>query len=65
EKEVINYNDFAGQLPYLQTVRTSLQKITIAAQLQYTIIFYFSGHGMLHPQTGKAFLCCMDTQKDS
>ncbi|MDJ0737617.1 MAG: caspase family protein [Nostocaceae cyanobacterium] len=65
EKEVINYNDFAGQLPYLQTVRTSLQKITTTAQTQDTILFYFSGHGMLHPQTGKAFLCCMDTQKDS
>ncbi|MBV9390178.1 MAG: caspase family protein [Chroococcidiopsidaceae cyanobacterium CP_BM_ER_R8_30] len=64
-KEVIIYHDFAAQPPMLETVRASLQRIVSEAQLQDTILFYFSGHGVLDPKTQQAFLCLADTQKDN
>ncbi|MBW4556139.1 MAG: caspase family protein [Trichormus sp. ATA11-4-KO1] len=65
QKEINIYHDFASQLPLLTTVRASLQQITQAAQPQDTILFYFSGHGMLQANTQQAFLCLADTQKDN
>ena len=67
QKEVIVYHDSAAQLPQLNTVRASLQHIAAAAKPQDTVVFYFSGHGML--QVGsplqQAVLCLTDTQKDN
>ncbi|BAZ29736.1 WD-40 repeat protein [Cylindrospermum sp. NIES-4074] len=65
QKEVNIYHDFAQKQPLLTTVRTHLQQITNAAQPLDTILFYFSGHGMLQPENQQAFLCLADTQKDN
>ncbi|MBE9200035.1 MULTISPECIES: caspase family protein [unclassified Nodularia (in: cyanobacteria)] len=58
------HHDLSSSLPTLSTVRASLQEITAAAQPQDTILFYFSGHGMLKPNSQQAFLCLADTQTD-
>ncbi|MFN6572476.1 eIF2A-related protein [Dendronalium sp. ChiSLP03b] len=65
QKEIKIYHDFAAELPLLTTVLSSLQEITTTAQPTDTILFYFSGHGMLQPTTQQAFLCLADTQKDN
>ena len=41
------HHDLTSRLPTLSTVRASLNHITAAAQPRDTILFYFSGHGML------------------
>ncbi|MEA5506052.1 caspase family protein [Halotia wernerae UHCC 0503] len=64
-KEERIYHDFASQLPTLTTVRASLSQITAAAQPQDTILFYFSGHGILEPNSQQAVLCLTDTQTDN
>jgi WD40 repeat protein/uncharacterized caspase-like protein len=58
------YHDFSSGLPILSTVRDSLREISAKAQPQDTILFYFSGHGMLEANSQQAFLCLADTQTD-
>ncbi|MBD2435236.1 eIF2A-related protein [Nostoc sp. FACHB-110] len=65
QTEVKVYHDFVPQLPLLANVRESLKEITNTAQSLDTILVYFSGHGMLQPETQQAFLCLADTQKDN
>ncbi|MBH8565395.1 caspase family protein, partial [Nostoc sp. CENA67] len=59
------HHDFAVHLPTLANVRASLDKISAAAQPEDTILFYFSGHGMLEPNSQQAVLCLTDTQTDN
>ncbi|MEH2196006.1 MAG: caspase family protein [Nostoc sp.] len=63
QTEVKIYHDFAPQPPSLENIRASLQQITTAAQSIDTVLFYFSGHGIVEPSTQQAFLCLADTQK--
>ena len=63
-KEVIVHHDFAAQPPTLQMIRGSLQKILSQSQSQDSILLYFSGHGILEPNTQQAVLCLADTRKD-
>ncbi|MBN3926195.1 caspase family protein [Nostoc sp. NMS4] len=63
QTEVKIYHDFAPQPPSLENIRTSLRQITTAAQPIDTILFYFSGHGIVESNTQQAFLCLADTQK--
>ena len=63
-KEVIVHHDFAAQPPTLQMIRGSLQKIVSQSQSQDSILLYFSGHGILEPNTQQAVLCLADTRKD-
>ncbi|MEH1934504.1 MAG: caspase family protein [Nostoc sp.] len=63
QTEVKIYHDFAPQPPSLENIRASLRQITTAAQPIDTILFYFSGHGIVEPNTQQAFLCLADTQK--
>jgi WD40 repeat protein/uncharacterized caspase-like protein len=58
------HHDFAEQLPTLEQVRHSLQHMTTAAQPQDTILFYFSGHGVIDPSSDQAVLCLRDTWQD-
>ena len=58
------YHDLTSEIPTLSTLRVSLREITDTAQPQDTILFYFSGHGMLDPNSQQAFLCLADTQTD-
>jgi len=58
------HHDFATQLPTLATVRNSLNKVTHQAQPEDTILFYFSGHGILETGSQQVILCLADTQTD-
>lgn len=64
EKEVITCNDFTTELPSLLTVRTSLEQVTFRAKAEDTILFYFSGHGILQENSSQPYLCLRDTQID-
>lgn len=63
-KELIIHHDFAEQSPTLEAVRASLQQIVTAAKPQDTILLYFSGHGVLDPNSQQVVLCLTDTSKD-
>ncbi|WP_448268711.1 nSTAND1 domain-containing NTPase [Nostoc sp. DSM 114159] len=63
QTEVTIHHDFAPQPPSLENIRASLRQITTAAQPIDTILFYFSGHGIVELNTQQAFLCLADTQK--
>ncbi|MBD2775793.1 caspase family protein [Iningainema tapete] len=62
QKEIKIYHDFAPQSPNLKNVRASIKQITTSAQPKDTILFYFSGHGIVEPYTQQAFLCLAETQ---
>ncbi|MFB2834343.1 caspase family protein [Floridanema evergladense] len=64
QKEVFIHHDFAANSPNTPTIRNSLNKIISAANPQDTVLFYFSGHGILEPKTQEAILCLKDTQSD-
>ena len=57
------HHDFALQSPCLESVRESLVQIATAANSSDTILFYFSGHGMLEANTQDVYLCLAETQK--
>jgi uncharacterized caspase-like protein len=63
-KEVIVHHDFAAQPPSLEGIRSSLQKIVSQSQSQDSILLYFSGHGVVEPDTQQAVLCFPETRKD-
>jgi uncharacterized caspase-like protein len=64
-RQVIVHHDFASQLPTLEAVSTSLNQLTAAARSHDTILFYFSGHGVIEQTTQQAVLCLSDTQNDA
>ncbi|MBD2447105.1 GUN4 domain-containing protein [Nostoc sp. FACHB-152] len=63
QKELRIYCDYA-EIPLLENIRASLQEIAAATKPIDTVLFYFSGHGMLEPSTQQVVLCLQDTQKD-
>ncbi|NJR61310.1 MAG: hypothetical protein HC769_22240 [Cyanobacteria bacterium CRU_2_1] len=63
--ELIVHHDFAAHPPTLETVYANVKKITAAAKPQDTILFYFSGHGVVEPTTQQAVLCLSDTRNDA
>ncbi|GAX44992.1 peptidase C14 caspase catalytic subunit p20 [Tolypothrix sp. NIES-4075] len=65
QTEVWTHHDFSLQLPTLTNIRTTLKQIAAAAQPQDTILFYFSGHGMVESKSGQVVLCLADTQTNN
>ncbi len=65
QTEVWIHHDSASRLPTLANIRASLKQIASAAKPQDTILFYFSGHGMLEPNSQQAVLCLADTQTNN
>lgn len=65
EIEILIHHDFVDSKPNLENVRASLKKIADTAKSQDTVLFYFSGHGMLEPNSHTAFLCLENTQKNN
>ena len=63
-KEVIIHHDFITQRPLIADVRQSIATIINSASPNDTILFYFSGHGILEPSTGEVVLCLADTQTE-
>ncbi len=63
-KTVAQYRSFPAQFPQLSLVQASLKRIVTEAKPQDTVLFYFSGHGVLEPTTQQAVLCLAETDKD-
>ena len=63
-KEMFVHHDFVSRKPQLEEVRKTLQLIITTAQPDDTILFYFSGHGILETKTQQVVLCLNDTHKD-
>ncbi len=64
-REIVLHHDFADNKPELNTVHQSLERIISSAQPKDTILFYFSGHGILDAQIQQVYLCLGDTQKQN
>ncbi|MBD2101058.1 caspase domain-containing protein [Leptolyngbya sp. FACHB-261] len=64
-KETIAHHDFSEQLPKLATVRASLRRVVAEAKAQDTVLFYFSGHGVLDAESQQSVLCLSDTDKSN
>ena len=64
QKEIKIHHDFVEPQPMLKAVQESLDWIVTSAQTQDTILFYFSGHGLLDPQSQQTVLCLRDTNRD-
>ena len=60
-KEVIIHHDFVSELPQLIEVQQSIQHIIKSAEKDDTVLFYFSGHGVLETETQQVVLCLADT----
>lgn len=56
--------NFPALAPQLEGVRSSLEKICTEAKPQDTVLFYFSGHGILETETQQTILCLPQTHKD-
>ncbi|MBI4784788.1 MAG: caspase family protein [Oscillatoriophycideae cyanobacterium NC_groundwater_1537_Pr4_S-0.65um_50_18] len=54
-----------AQPPKLRAVYASLQQIVAEAKPQDTVLFYFSGHGILDDDSHQAVLCLTDTRKQA
>ncbi|MEM9508319.1 MAG: caspase family protein, partial [Cyanobacteria bacterium P01_E01_bin.35] len=63
-KEVIIHHDFVSLSPQLSEVQSSIQHILSSVGTQDTILFYFSGHGILETKTQQVVLCLTDTQTE-
>jgi uncharacterized caspase-like protein len=64
QREVLVHHDFVPQSPKLALVRESLAQIVRQAKPQDTVIFYFSGHGLLETESQQTVLCLNDTRKE-
>ena len=63
-REVIIHHDFTEKKPKLTTFRHSLGQVVAHARPEDTMLLYFSGHGVLDPQSQQVFLCLADTVKE-
>ena len=64
KKEIFSYHDFSEISPNLEALKNSLLYITKSAKDRDTILFYFSGHGLLHQPSNQTVLCLKHTNKD-
>lgn len=64
QMEMTTFHDFGLQLPLLGDIRGKLAEIKVNAKPEDTVLFYFSGHGVIDGDTQQTFLCLRDTQKD-
>jgi WD40 repeat protein/uncharacterized caspase-like protein len=64
-KQARIHHDFVSRRPQQSLVRASLEQIAAAAKPQDTVLFYFSGHGMLELRSQQPVLCLADTDTDN
>ncbi|MDJ0774258.1 MAG: caspase family protein [Mastigocoleus sp. MO_167.B18] len=64
-KEIKIYHDLAPHSPYLENLRKSIKIIAQQAKSIDTVLFYFSGHGVVDSSSQQAFLCLSETQKSN
>ncbi|NET26318.1 caspase family protein [Okeania sp. SIO1I7] len=65
EKNIIVHHDHTPELPIVDVVKQSLEKLVTQATKEDTILVYFSGHGFLDKQTQQPILCLKNTQINS
>jgi uncharacterized caspase-like protein len=63
-KEFLIHNDLVEQTPSLARVEFSLRRLVAEAQVQDTILIYFSGHGVVEPIEQQTVLCLYDTDRE-
>jgi uncharacterized caspase-like protein len=63
-KEFLIHNDLVEQTPSLARVEFSLRRLVAEAQVQDTILIYFSGHGVVEPSEQQTVLCLYDTDRE-
>ncbi|MBW4528831.1 MAG: caspase family protein [Phormidium tanganyikae FI6-MK23] len=63
QKEFFIHHDLASEKPTLKAIRSSLNRVVTSARTQDTVLLYFSGHGVLEPESQQTVLCVADTQK--
>ncbi len=56
---------FPAKSPVRSIVYDSLQEMVKQAKPQDTVLFYFSGHGVLDTESRQAVLCLTDTDRDN
>jgi uncharacterized caspase-like protein len=64
KKQIIAHHDFAAHMPSREAVLASFARVVERAKPQDTVLFYFSGHGLIEPASKRAVLCLNDTQTD-
>jgi uncharacterized caspase-like protein len=63
QKEFFIHHDLTVDKPTLKAIQSSLQQVISSAKTQDTVLLYFSGHGVLDPNSQQTVLCLQDTQK--
>jgi len=61
QRSILTHHDYAANAPTLAGIRASLKEIANHAKENDQVIFYFSGHGIVEPETQQAVLCLHDT----
>ncbi len=64
KKQIVAHHDAGADPPTRAAVLASFAQVIQQAQPQDTVLFYFSGHGLIEPETKQAVLCLSDTQSN-
>ncbi|MDY6804064.1 MAG: caspase family protein, partial [Cyanobacteriota bacterium] len=64
QKQIVFYDDSSPNKLILNNVRRGLDDLVAAAGELDTVLIYFSGHGILEPDTKQPFLCLEDTNTE-
>jgi uncharacterized caspase-like protein len=64
DREFLIHHDLVTETPTLARVESSLHRVFTEAQVQDTVLLYFSGHGVVEPNTQQTVLCVRDTERE-
>jgi uncharacterized caspase-like protein len=64
DREFLIHHDLVTETPTLARVASSLHRVVTEAQVQDTVLLYFSGHGVVEPNTQQTVLCVRDTERE-
>lgn len=64
KRRIIAHHDFAAQMPTREAILASFNKVISKAKPQDTVLFYFSGHGLIETESQRAVLCLSTTQSN-
>jgi uncharacterized caspase-like protein len=64
DREFLIHHDLVTETPTLARVASSLDRVVTEAQVQDTVLLYFSGHGVVEPNTQQTVLCVRDTERE-
>jgi WD40 repeat protein/uncharacterized caspase-like protein len=64
KKQIMSHHDLGAQMPVREAILASFAQVIEQAKPQDTVLFYFSGHGLIEPTSKRAVLCLNDTRSD-